>query len=100
KCLTRIPPIANLSFGFPWVEETVPNRSRMRLFFCARRWPAKLMVKFSARITAQASETVYENWAGPLPSHADARLLRLCATGRLYSRGGSSRRLLQSGTFQ
>ena len=56
--------------------------------------------KFSAPITAQASGIAYEDWPGPLPSHADARLLRLRAPGRLHSRRCSSGRLFQSGPFQ
>src|ERR1022692_4433336 len=96
----KTPPIANLSCESRSVEETARSRSRTHLFFFARRWPPRSTDKSLVPIMALASEIAYEDWPWPLPSYADARLLRVCAPGRLYARGGSSGRLFQPGPFQ
>src|ERR1700682_2719 len=95
KFSRKTPCTGNLWWGFRWEEETVRSRSRTHLFFFARRWPARSTDKSSAPIMAQASGIAYEDWPRPLPSHADARLLRLRAPVGLYARGRSSGRLFQ-----
>src|SRR5580698_5651 len=95
KSSKRIPPTANLFCACLWAAEIARSRSLTRLFFSARRWPAKSTGKSSAPITAAELEIDYEDRTRALPAHVDPRLLRFCAPGWLHARGGASGGLLQ-----
>src|SRR5208282_5960111 len=92
---TKIPPTANSCCAFPWAEGTARSPSPTLSFFFARRWLRRSTDRFSAPITARASEIAYEDWPWPLLSYVDAQLLRLRAPGGLHPRRGASGRLLQ-----
>src|ERR1700733_2495002 len=59
----------NSCCAFRWASATAPSRSPTHSSFCARRSPAKLMDKCSARTTAAGSGTAYESGSGTLPAY-------------------------------
>src|SRR5580704_14242364 len=62
-------PTGNSCYAFRWAGGTVRSRSPTRSSFCARRSPAKLTDRCSARTTAEGSGTAYESRSGTLPAH-------------------------------